>query len=193
MKKWFLSLESKKQNIFIAISWGIVLLCCLFIAISPSTSDNLSAFDYFLVFLLIGAVIISVFLSSWKSKAKKRETTKSQTDWSGSVDKAFGLDRANETVKVYFEDGSFEEHKTYQMKVSDPEWCLVVDGGKTYHLRFDCFHKWSEEYQKNFVAWKAIKLKDAIDKGYTLCRFCEKADEPLSFDEIDKEDDDSIE
>ena len=105
-----------------------------------------------------------------------------------AIDRAFGLDYVNETVKVYFDDGSYEEYPTYSTKVSNTEWCLIAEGGKTYHLRYGCFHKWPEKYQKNFVAWKAIKLKDAINLGYTLCQHCKKADGPLSFDDINEDD-----
>ena len=186
MKAWFLSLKNKTQNIILCIGWGISVLLCILIAISPSDTDNLSVLDYSLVLFLIGAVTISIFFSIWKSKSKRVVSNAPQTFISASLDKNWGFD-ADETVKVFFEDGSFEEYKTYHTKISDPEWCLVVDGGKTYHLRFNCFHKWSEEYKNNFVAWKAIKLKDALAQGYTLCRFCAKADEPLSFDDIDNE------
>ncbi|MGN1155046.1 MAG: HIRAN domain-containing protein [Agathobacter sp.] len=78
MKKWFYHLDSKKQTIFVGFSWGLSVLCFILIGISPSESDNLSAFDFFLCFLLIVAVVFSILFTAWKVKSKKE--TQSQNN-----------------------------------------------------------------------------------------------------------------
>lgn len=121
-----------------------------------------------------------------QTKIAEDNSEKSKRDaMMSSLDKAFNSQDPNETVKVYFDDGTFEEYKTYCTKVSNPEWCLVVDGGKTYHTRYGCFHKWSDEYKKGFVSWKAMRTDEAIKQGMGLCNFCMKADMPLDFEDDD--------
>ena len=194
MRKKFLSLDQKTQNIIIALGWGFSLLFLVLIGISPSASDKLNAFDYFCTFAFLFSLVFAILTTVWKAKSKSTKVFRVidepneesfQKAKLASLDKAFGLDYQDEKVKVYFDDGTFEEYKTYHTKISNPNWCLVVDGGRTYHLRYGCFHKWADEYQKGFVAWKAMKISDAEKAGLRLCQFCEKADAPLDFDEDD--------
>lgn len=55
------------------------------------------------------------------------------------------------------------------------DYVLVCDGGKTYHKCTGCFKKWSSVYQENFKGWQLIPLKEAKQKGLTLCNFCDDA------------------
>lgn len=55
------------------------------------------------------------------------------------------------------------------------DYVLVCDGGKTYHKCTGCFKKWSSVYQENFNGWQLIPLKEAKQKGLTLCNFCDDA------------------
>lgn len=85
MKKWFYSLDGKKQNIIIGVGWGLAALCCVIIGANPSDSAEPTALDYIFTILFSVMVIFSSVFTYWKVKQKKNKKDESS-------DKSMGVE-----------------------------------------------------------------------------------------------------
>lgn len=85
MKKWFYSLDGKKQNIIIGVGWGLAALCCVIIGANLSTSAEPTALDYIFTMLFSVMVIFSSVFTYWKVKQKKNKKDESS-------DKSMGVE-----------------------------------------------------------------------------------------------------
>ena len=85
MKKWFYSLDGKKQNIIIGVGWGLAALCCVIIGANPSDSAEPTALDYIFTMMFSVMVIFSSVFTYWKVKQKKNKKDESS-------DKSMGVE-----------------------------------------------------------------------------------------------------
>ena len=83
MKKWFYSLDGKKQNIIIGVCWGLAALCCVIIGANLSAEPT--ALDYIFTMLFSVMVIFSSVFTYWKVKQKKNKKDESS-------DKSMGVE-----------------------------------------------------------------------------------------------------
>ena len=79
MKKWFYSLDGKKQNIIIGVGWGLAALCCVIIGANPSTSAEPTALDYIFTMLFSVKIIIQKDKKTKKIKLLYRKGNNTST------------------------------------------------------------------------------------------------------------------
>lgn len=76
MKNWFINLSKKGKNIAVLASWGLFILSFILIGSSPTDSENMSAWEYFLVILFMASLVFAILFTIWKVKYKDKPEEK---------------------------------------------------------------------------------------------------------------------
>lgn len=80
--------------------------------------------------------------------------------------------KKTDTIDIINENG--ETETIWRRKTFFGDKVLISEGGKTYHTHADCYENWLDSYKRKFKHWEKISLSDAEQRGYTLCKLCEK-------------------
>lgn len=84
----------------------------------------------------------------------------------------------NRTVKVIDVDNKEKEVKQYKNFLNEESNIVLLsesDGdNKIYHLWYDCYESWNDEFKSKFSGWKEEKF-DSIKDEYRICKRCEES------------------
>lgn len=122
-----------------------------------------------------GAIITSNNTTMAQQPNRPSATTENKvSDFIPPVEKEEPVTIDDSSVPITDASGNVE-HLSYTDKI-DADYCLISDGGKTYHTNVGCYKNWPQEYQANFKGWKKISIADADSLGYRKCNFCDEKD-----------------
>lgn len=175
MKDWYKSLEKKHRNLLHLLAIAAILVCTIVIILVES-EIALAVISV----LLIAVVVLEICFIRWEQIVSKTKPVQNADVAQHHIQHTFNASDPFTEVKITDEDGSVIYRPNYY-KITDSEYCLISDGGKTYHTHCNCYNNWKPEYINNFSGWQVISVEEAKRKGLTKCRFCEFND--LSLEE----------
>lgn len=84
----------------------------------------------------------------------------------------------NRTVKVIGLNGEEKDVKQYKNFLNENDNVVLLsksDGdNKIYHLWYDCYESWNDEYKSKFQQWEEADY-NKIEKEYSLCKRCQES------------------
>ena len=192
MKKWYINLHWFKKILTHFLM--LFLFLATSVGVAETDSDSLLSDIFLAIWLLI--IVLEILLLKWSGRKYRKLKTKKTKHEETSVtqEESKPIPREIDSTLNFHEpikntkrthsdkvritddsDGHSEEYAGYY-KITDPDHCLYVETGKTYHTHVGCYLNWDEDMQANFEGWRLTTIEKAQSNGLRKCRFCEESD-----------------
>ena len=175
MKSWFQN-ANKKIRYFLHGLMFLIMATTLFLVSYINLSSLAETFIALFFVLALGFEIFFIYCEKNKKSKNVDHTNKTIPKQINRND--FSIDKSNEASRTIFDDvtiidtdGNIKKVPEYY-KIIDNDYCLICEGGKTYHSHCNCYKKWKPEYAANFKNWEIISIDEAKKRGMKKCSFC---------------------